>query len=131
MHILHNGYPGRALFFRVKGLVLGQGQVVGIINQGIPGDSGPGLVRLRQASVNDEKLPSRLYRRLSLLDFNGHVAVDNMGTRFRKPKLLQDPVTRLFLDAEPVIRIHRFFMSGRVLDKIVLEGRHLAFTVNR
>ena len=67
-------FPGR-----IKGLVLCQSQMVGVINQGIACDPGFGLIGFRKAAVNDKQFPAGLYRLLPVFYLNRHVAVDNMG----------------------------------------------------
>jgi len=51
----------------VKRLVLRQGKVVGIEDQGVARDSRLRLVRLRKSAVNDEELSISLDRTLAVL----------------------------------------------------------------
>ena len=59
----------------VKGPVSLQPQAVGVVDEGIPGQTCGGLICLAEAAVDYEKPPAGLYRTLSLFGFYGGVTV--------------------------------------------------------
>ena len=75
-----------------EGLVGDDAVVPGIVDQGIAGDAGGGLVGPAEAAVDDQQLAAALDGAFALLGLYGDMTVDDMAVFAFQPEFLQNPV---------------------------------------
>lgn len=102
-------------------------QGVGAVNEGVSGDARFVLVGFGKSAINDEQPSSRFDRAFAFVDFDGDVAVDNVGAGGVETERFEDTAGGFGLVAEGVVGVFRFFVGGGVFDEIAFKRGHFPF----
>lgn len=108
--------------------VLGQGDVVGVVDQGVARDPRLLLVGLGDAAVDDEEAAIGPHGGLSLFLDDRDVAVDDMALVGVQVELLEDLFGDGLFRGQGEVGVHLFFMVFLIGGEVAFEGGHLPLT---
>ena len=99
-------------------------QYPGVVDEGVAGDAGGGLVGFAEAAVDDDELAAALDGTLALLGFDGDVAVDDVAVGAFQAKFLEEHIAHGRVLVIGVVGVLGLGPGALVLDEPALEGGH-------
>ena len=115
----------------VNGVVLAGERLVGnhpvmpgVVDQGVAGDAGGGLVGFTETAVDDQQLAAALDGAFALADLHGNMAVDDVAVLPFQAEFLQQHIAYSRILIIGVIGVLGFCPGAFVLNEPALQGGH-------